>query len=307
MNTVFSPFRWVRQVRAHWLLLAATSAAVGGPAFAVSPMVGFDFPRIVACRDVTPPERAETNPWERLVEVKLPLSVRYQGLAVGEVEHLDIEVDGSVAGLRVEQFSPTTELVSDAIAIETTNTTRSSRSLDATLGGAVPVPVGELVAHVAPSVSGGLSKSEEATEKIRHRPPKLPVVVSGTFAEGRGVFFKFKPSSQSSLEGVHELTIIFIAPKDWHGGGLPIRATARGHRSVWWTDQPTVFGRIADVVEVYPAGDQDLRDAAARRREAGRAAATQARTRRPALFEEAAAGIKDLAEGAQSAWDDVKP
>lgn len=270
-------------------------------------MVSFDFPRLVACRDVTPAERTELYPQERLVELKLPISVRYQGLAVGEVEHLDIEIDGALSGLRVERFAPTTELVSDAIAIETTNSTRSSRSLDATLGGAVPVPVGELVAHVAPSVSAGVSKSEEATEKIRHRPPKLPVVVSGTFAEGRGVFFKFKPSSQSSLEGVHELTITFVVPKAWHGSGVRVRAAARGHRSVWWTDQPTVFGRIVDVVEIYPAGDPELRDAAAQRREAARAAAMRTRTRRPALFEEAAAGIKDLAEGAQNAWAEVTP
>ena len=85
--------------------------------------VSFDFARLVEYRDVTPAERLERAPHERLIEMKLPISVRFQGLAVGEIEHLDFEIDGTAAGIRVESFSPATELAADAVSVETINKT----------------------------------------------------------------------------------------------------------------------------------------------------------------------------------------
>jgi hypothetical protein len=230
--------------------------------------VSFDFARLVEYRDVTPAEHGDHDPRERLVEVKLPISVRFQGLAVGEIEHLDFEIDGTAAGIRVVSFSPATELAPDAIAVETINKTIKERSLGATLSGKLPVPIGPVACDVGPSVSAGMSKSNEATEKVKRVPPKRPIVVSGTFAEGRGVFFKFKQSPQTWFEGVHELTVTFAVPTSWQGGGVRVAATARGHRSRFWMDQPTVFGKVTTVVELYPEGDYSLRKAATRRLEA---------------------------------------
>ena len=92
--------------------------------------------------------------------------------------------------------------------------------------------------------------------------------MSGTFAEGRGVFFKFKQSSQTSFEGVHELEVTFAVPAAWQAGGVRVSATARGHKPRLWMDQPTVFGQVTTVVELYPEGDYTLRKAATRRLEA---------------------------------------
>ena len=39
-----------------------------------------------------------------------------------------------------------------------------------------------------------------------------------------------------------------------------------------WMDQPTVFGQVTDVVELYPEGDYTLRKAAMRRLQAAEAA-----------------------------------
>ena len=121
-------------------------------ALAAGPDVSFDFARLVEYRDVTPAERIERDPHERLIEVKLPISVRFQGLAGGEIEHLDFEIDGTPAGIRVESFAPATELASDAIAVETITKTIKERSLGATLSGTIPVPVGAVAAEVGPSV-----------------------------------------------------------------------------------------------------------------------------------------------------------
>lgn len=275
-----------------WVVLATAGSA---PAVAGGPDVHFDFARLAEYRDVTPSDRATRYPHERLVELKLPISVRFTGLARGEVEHLDIELDGSLAGLRVESFSPTTELASEATAIETTNKTRTIRSLDGTLGGAVPLPIGSVVAHVAPSVSAGVAKTDEATERTQRLPPKLPVVVSGTFAQGRGVFFKFKRSTQTSFEGVHELAVTFVAPRDWNGGSVRIACTARGHRPVLWMDQAAVFGRVVDDIELYPEGNADQREAAFRRAESADTSSDESPCRWALFVDKAEAKIKQTA------------
>jgi hypothetical protein len=252
----------------NFVLIAVLAGAQSSAAVAMAQDVSFDFSRLVAYRDVTPPERLARIPEERLIEMKLPVSVRFQGLMVGEIELLDFEVDGSAAGIRVESYGPTTELAADATAVETITKTTKERSLGATLSGKLPVPVGPISCDVGPSVSAGMSRSNEATEKVKRIPPKRPVVVSGTFAEGRGVFFKFKPSPQTTFEGVHELTVTFAVPASWQGGGVHVTAAARGHKPRLWVEQPTVFTQVATVVQLYPEGNYLQRKAAARRLDA---------------------------------------
>ena len=173
-----------------------------------------------------------------------------------EVDELSIEISGASAGLRVFSFAPSTQLTSDIMReIQTTTTTKSARSLDATLGGQMPVPYGELAANVAPSITAGLSKGDTVTEKLSRLPPKQAIVVSGTSMEGRGVFFKLKRSSQTSLEGVHELAVTFVAPAAWRGAHVQVGCSARGERKLLWViKQDATLGSEGDNVRLYLAG-----------------------------------------------------
>jgi hypothetical protein len=289
-NAVRRPLGMIAMV---WL-----ASAVNVGARAAELKVDFDFARQVSYKDVTPPERAKQYPEERLVSVKLPISVRFAGFASGEIENLDIEVDASAAGLRVDSFCPTTQLASDAMTIESTTSTKNSRSLGGTLGGAIPVPVGAIVAQITPSVNANATKSDEETEKIRRLPPKQAIVVSGTFGEGHGVFFKIKPSSQTSLEGVHELEIKFVAPTNWKGGSIRVACAARGHRSVMWVDQPTIFGRALETVSLYPEGNTVRREAAERQTKAADLHTEESPVHKASFFDEAANGAKRAARAA---------
>jgi hypothetical protein len=116
------------------------------------------------------------------------------------------------------------------------------------------LPYAEVVAHVAPSMSAGISGSETAVEKMNRLPPKHAVVVSGTSSEGRGVFFKLKRSSQTSLEGVHDLSVTFVVPPEWRGGDVRVGCSARGRRKVLWLEQPATLGGAAGIVRVYAPG-----------------------------------------------------
>jgi hypothetical protein len=254
--------------RSRWVgALILLAAANGSATLAGEPPVEFDFARLAAYCEAGPiTESAARHSREKLIEVVLPISVRFHGIPAEDVEEILVEIDASATGLRVYDFWPTTRLASDVVqAIETTKTARSSRSLDATLGGALPVPVGELVAHVTPSVTAGVGQSDVTTEKLSRLPPKEAVVVSGTSSEGRGVFFKLKQSSQTLLEGVHEVSVTFVAPADWEAGAVRVVCSARGQRKVFWMDQPATFGERTVHVQLYRAGDAEMRELAEQR------------------------------------------
>ena len=57
--------------------------------------VEFDVAPTAECRDVTPPERITQYPNQRLIEVSLPVSVRFHGVSMDEVDELAIEVNGA--------------------------------------------------------------------------------------------------------------------------------------------------------------------------------------------------------------------
>lgn len=238
-----------RRLLVAWVIAASPGAALAAP------HVAFDFARSIECRDVVAAPIADSqDPYTRprLVEFALPLSVRFNGLSPEDVDELDVEINGAVAGLRVYEFSPQTQLASDIEKpIETTTTTTRARSLDATLGGELPLPYAEGVAHVAPSLSAGLSGTKTAVEKLHRLPPKHAVVVSGTSSEGRGVFFKLKRSSQTSLEGVHVLAVTFVVPAEWRGGDVRVGCTARGRRKVLWLKQEATLGGGVATVRLF--------------------------------------------------------
>lgn len=217
--------------------------------------VEFDVARSVECRDITPAERLTLYPMQRLVEVSLPISVRFQDASADDVDEIDIEVSGASAGLRVQSFAPQTQLASDIThEIESTTTSKKSHSLDGTLGGSIPIPgAADAVARITPSITAGIAGCDTATEKINRLPAKRVYVVSGTYAEGSGVFFKLKRTSQTSLEGVHELAVTFVTPRSWPTIELQVSCSAHGERKMLWVRQSATLGHVEKYVQLIPA------------------------------------------------------
>jgi hypothetical protein len=68
------------------------------------------------------------------------------------------------------------------------------------------------------------------------------------------VFFKLKRSSQTSLEGVHELAVTFVAPAMWRGAIVQVGCSARGERKLLWViKQDATLGSEGDSVRLYLA------------------------------------------------------
>jgi hypothetical protein len=232
----------VRMTKSAFLSVAILIVAESTGAAVAAPAIEFDFARIVECGDSSSTDRTA----ERLIKVSLPVSVRFRDVLPEDVEEINVEINGSPAGLRVVEFAPVTRLASDIRdPIRVTTTTKRAASLDGSLGGTLPIPYADLVAHLTPTINAGTSRSESATETTTRLPPQQAVVVSGTSAAGQGVFFKFKSSSQTSLEGVHELSVTFVAPADWNGGTIRLSCSAIGQRRILWLKQPGTLGRAA--------------------------------------------------------------
>ena len=236
-------------------VLSVGVTLVGSAAALAGPGVEFDVARAVECRDITPEERLTLYPMQRLVEVSLPISVRFQDASADDVDEVDIEVSGAMAGLRVQSFAPQTQLASEIThEIETTTTSKKSHSLDGTLGGSIPIPgAADAVARITPSITAGIAGCDTATEKINRLPVKHVYVVSGTYAEGSGVFFKLKRTSQTSLEGVHELAVTFVTPRRWPTIELQVSCSAHGERKMLWVRQSATLGHVEKYVQLIPA------------------------------------------------------
>jgi hypothetical protein len=247
-----------------WLscLLLVTSSAV---VRADSPSIAFDFGRTAECREVTPDEEAVLFPHEKIVELRLRVSVHLLEGRLDDVEEVRIEIGDCDSLIRVHDFAPSTRLESRHTGdIRRSTTTEHSGKLAASLGGELPVPLGDAVARVAPTINGGITNREVVTETENRVAPQHVVVASGTIGNEHGVFFKLKSSPLSSLEGVHEMTVRFIVPDTWRGDSVRVCCKATGQEKFLWIKQQSTWGHVCAPVALYLSGDLKARQAAHR-------------------------------------------
>jgi hypothetical protein len=240
------------------LLMASQGVAIAG-----GPQLAFDFSRVAECVDVSSEAKEQLYAGEKLVELKLRVSVHLLSGKISDVEEVRIELGDVDNRLRVHGFSPGTELTSNySDDIEWTRTTEDSKDLGASLGGELPTPIGGLIANVTPSISAGTSNREKITEKQLRVAPKFAVVASGTIAQGHGVFFKLRSSPQTSLEGTHEFAVRFVVPAKWRGDAIRVCCQATGTEKVLWMTQQKTWAHNCGGVAIYLAGDAKARQAA---------------------------------------------
>jgi len=252
--------------RFAWALpLGLLFAISSEQASAESPSLDFDFASTAECRELALPESAGIYPGEKIVELKLRISAHLTTGKLDAVEEVRFEVVDCDRRIRVHSFEPGTQLesrVSEDIAWS--KTTETGSSLGASLGGQAPVLLGDAVAYVTPSINGGKTLREVITESQKRIAPKHVVVTSGTIDGEHGVFFKLRRSPQSSLEGVHELTIRFVVPDNWRGDSLRICCQATGQEKFLWIKQQKTWTYRCAKIAIYLAGDAKARTAAKR-------------------------------------------
>lgn len=234
------------------LLAAMPAAGIEIPEFEFdrfdtqTPSVTFDVPRSLTCRDVTTDLFRAERPGQRLVEVETPVSLLLLHGEPGRLQDVVIEIDGTASGLQVHDYSPKTALATElADPIELKRTTATNQTLGASLGASIAADVA-----LTPTLSGGTTKSQSSTEIRNKLPPKQAIVVSGTTGGRAGVYYKLRPSTQSTLEGERTFKVTFIAPEDWSGGRVEVRCVARGEKKWLFVEQRRVWNETAQPVEL---------------------------------------------------------
>ncbi len=237
--------------------------------FAASPNVIFDSSVTVTCTDVTPADFASAHPGEKVIEARFRVSALLEQGSANDIEEVLVLIQSPARRLRVVDFAPKTELVTDVTGeIEVVETSEDTETLDASVGGTVSVDYGVVKAKASPAVGGGNTQRNIFTEKYHRIPPRELLLSSGTTNNEYGVFFKLKPSAQTSLEGMREYTCRFAVPEGWRGDWVMLQCHAKGYSGVGVFRSLEACGYRRAYVGLYLAGDAEAQLAAARLAEA---------------------------------------
>jgi hypothetical protein len=181
------------------------------------PFLDFDVPFTIGCRSLSIKEHARDGAFD-LIEVVIPISARLRAGTERDLKQCVYTlIDPAVPEtLVVTDWLPRTELKSDyAKPIQF-----SSERL-----GKIGI---SLAAHYVIGASGDASGQLKSGVVYEMLPPQETVLASGTVQYGHGVFFKLKPSTQTTLEGKKSFSAIFAVPRGWRGGCLKLDCEALG-------------------------------------------------------------------------------
>src|SRR5262249_36178399 len=156
------------------------------------------------CRSIA--EHARDGAFD-VIEVVIPISARLRSGSERDLKQCVYTLidPAEPATLVVTDWLPRTELKSDyAKPIQF-----SSERL-----GKIGI---SLAAHYVVSGTGDASGQLKSGVVYEMLPPQETVLASGTVQYGHGVFFKLKPSTQTTLEGKKSFSAIFAVPRGWRG------------------------------------------------------------------------------------------
>ena len=223
--------------------------------FAATPVVHFDATYTIACNDVTPEDFAQSNPDERLIEARFQVSSLIRLGDENDLIQYFYRIENHCGSASVVDYVPKTTLstpLAGNVGVE------KKDELDLTFGATVATPFKEV-----PNVSGSAGASKKKSLALRYDllPPMELLAASGTIARGHGVYFKLKPSNQTTLEGGKEFVVVFRVPCCWRAGLVHVQCRALGvDRGVMRTlDERKPSGLENFIVALHLNGDEEAK------------------------------------------------
>ncbi|MFN6136991.1 MAG: hypothetical protein ACK480_00645 [Planctomycetota bacterium] len=210
--------------------------------------VAFDVNASAPARSLYAHSAFARTPNSRLVSLELDVSTLFQPGAEQSVKEVMIQAACRRDDVVVVDYWPRTELQSD---IEGSMQVLQERdqSRDANLQGIGGYPgIG--------SVSGAWNQSDYQTQSVQfiQRPAKELTIAAGTTNRQRGVYFKIRPNSQTTIEGSRKLGLLLSVPENWRADLMDVTIQAAGlepphHR------KEAVVARQSFVVSLYQEND----------------------------------------------------
>ena len=218
-------------------LAAQTTLAGSGVTFDVSPLV--------ACQEISSTEFVNQHPYERLFEAQLNASLWINGPA-DQVVECQFQFHAPERRIRVDDYLPRTTMSSDVVGnIDVQRSADDSKNLQLSVGG-------RFQSAVSGDFNAGGHQNQSASYRFEQLPPKQTLSASGTVARGSGVYYKLRPTSQTTLEGSHSFVIRFRANDRWRADYLRAVCVARSRDG-------RICGRASFLVPIFKHGDFDAR------------------------------------------------
>jgi len=237
------------------LITAITINLFGNGSFislaqATLPSLQFDVEHRVACVDVQNQSQFKVEKGERLVQACIPISTLVRQGSPERLTQLLMRIENPDRSIQVVDYQPRTTLATDIvgnIGIETKHD--QSSAFDLALSGQQ--------AGILGTTSVDLGNKQGKSVKWQHRPPLALLSASGTIARGSGAYFKLRSSSQTSLEGNRNFTLLLRVPHDWQSGVLHIdcRGQARQRNSLTQREEVVNCGHHRFVVALHATGN----------------------------------------------------
>ncbi|MCH8042636.1 MAG: hypothetical protein IID44_02855 [Planctomycetes bacterium] len=241
-----------RHFFAALILPSLVLTAVSQSATAAAPKIEFDVPEAIACREVAGDEATADTPNDKLIEVRFQISSLLRSGREADVSHFLYRIEDARRTMQVVDYLPKTQLTSEIIGKVTVDAKQGGSS---NIGGSLSARYDGIGAG---SLNAGASKSSESHVRYELLPPKELLAASGTILRGYGVYFKLRPSKQTSLEGAKEFVCVLRVPAAWQAGTVTIRCEAFGTAK----GGTSVCGRAEFRVALFLPGDEKAKAAA---------------------------------------------
>lgn len=202
--------------RMQTIALLGLWLGAGATLRAEAPVVVFDVPFSVECRDITP--KVGENAYRRkIIEAVLKISPQIHSGEERDVKRLHYEVS-TEQQMPVVGFLPNAELASNVA------------------GGTIAIQSSEHHGNLSfrylilPASGNGELKGNLESSRAQYAmlANKQLLIASGTIDRGCGVYYDLRPSTQDTFQRQREFACLFDVPKGWRADYVTIRCKARG-------------------------------------------------------------------------------
>jgi hypothetical protein len=193
---------------------------------------------------------------EELIEAVFEVSTLLKFGQESQVKQLLFVIESPAGLLEVVDYEPKTALTSSYVGhIERTRQQESSGSM----GFSASFSPTELL-----SAQANTAHSAKTNESVRYQalPPLQLLAASGTAARGTAVYFKFKSTPQTTLDGSRPLRVVFRVPAGWRANYVYLRCVAFADPAE--NKHAGIRASHDFLVPLYREGDQQAKQMAAR-------------------------------------------
>ena len=200
---------------ARLFLVAVAILGAAAVANAETPLVAFDLPFTVECRDVTP-TRYEQSYRKKIVEAVLKISPELVEGEEKDLKKLHYEIS-TEQQMPVISYAPSSQVTSDVA------------------GGTVAIQTddrhGQLLVHylITPAAGDGKLTGDLNSSHTQYTllAPKQILLAAGTIERGCGVYYELKPSTQDTLQKQREFACLFEVPATWRADYITVKCQAK--------------------------------------------------------------------------------